>query len=523
MMPSEGQNRRAISCADRLMPANGPTRLQRDDGSGEREEGDGHRQREDAQRVADDLQRQQHRPGHEERSRCGRRCAEGLAARDVLVGVPRGNEARDDAARRRTATATPPRRRAACAQRATRAQRQQRVVRGRLSSRDAGRAAQPDREHLHGHDHDGDGTDDGPRTPLDDRVRAVEHVRQRHRADRCGRQHGAVCRRSDRPEPASRASEPGGRLGATLGRDPCPVVVLHAPILARRVRDARRWPTRPGRRGTPRAMARETAPVDGYRSATYGDGFADVYDEWYGQSSDPEPPSPICWPGSPEEARVLELGVGTGRLAAATRRTRPDGVRCGHLRRDAEPACRSTTRTRARFSPLVPTCALRHSAPTCSGCAFVAYNTLFNLPDLDSTTSLSRLGGTLPRARRSFVVEAFVPRTDERVRAGCHGPRHRDRSCGDDRIATRPRRPDHHGTTHRDTRVGHSSTPVVPALSASRPDRRARRSWRASNSNERFDELAPRTVRRHQRHPRVRVPANVSPSARSSSGGGAAR
>jgi SAM-dependent methyltransferase len=54
--------------------------------------------------------------------------------------------------------------------------------------------------------------------------------------------------------------------------------------------------------------------MDGYRPDTYGEAFADVYDDWYGEVSDASgtarfvdrlaPPGP-----------VLELGVGSGRLA----------------------------------------------------------------------------------------------------------------------------------------------------------------------------------------------------------------
>lgn len=54
---------------------------------------------------------------------------------------------------------------------------------------------------------------------------------------------------------------------------------------------------------------------EGFHGATYGDGFADVYDRWY--PADPSTAaavrrlSSLAGPG----ARVLELGVGTGRLA----------------------------------------------------------------------------------------------------------------------------------------------------------------------------------------------------------------
>ena len=59
------------------------------------------------------------------------------------------------------------------------------------------------------------------------------------------------------------------------------------------------------------------SPVDGYDASTYGDRFADVYDDWYGDVTD----AVACTAKVAELARaagggpVLELGVGSGRLA----------------------------------------------------------------------------------------------------------------------------------------------------------------------------------------------------------------
>lgn len=60
---------------------------------------------------------------------------------------------------------------------------------------------------------------------------------------------------------------------------------------------------------------RDDARVDGYGPATYGDAFADVYDDWYGDLGDLDHATATIV----EQAaggRVLELGVGSGRLAA---------------------------------------------------------------------------------------------------------------------------------------------------------------------------------------------------------------
>lgn len=63
-------------------------------------------------------------------------------------------------------------------------------------------------------------------------------------------------------------------------------------------------------------MARQTGPVEGYRPSSYGDVFADVYDDWYRDL----PHTDRCAARIAELAAgapVLELGVGTGRLALA--------------------------------------------------------------------------------------------------------------------------------------------------------------------------------------------------------------
>ena len=55
--------------------------------------------------------------------------------------------------------------------------------------------------------------------------------------------------------------------------------------------------------------------MDGYGPSTYGDRFADVYDDWYADVSDVDATvgrvAALAGPGG----RVLELGAGSGRLA----------------------------------------------------------------------------------------------------------------------------------------------------------------------------------------------------------------
>ena len=53
----------------------------------------------------------------------------------------------------------------------------------------------------------------------------------------------------------------------------------------------------------------------GFRSDSYGEAFADVYDDWYGEISDPATTASFVVGLAGRDGVVLELGVGTGRLA----------------------------------------------------------------------------------------------------------------------------------------------------------------------------------------------------------------
>jgi SAM-dependent methyltransferase len=54
--------------------------------------------------------------------------------------------------------------------------------------------------------------------------------------------------------------------------------------------------------------------VRGYDDTSYGEGFADIYDDWYGDITDVAK-TVATLAGLADGGRVLELGVGTGRLA----------------------------------------------------------------------------------------------------------------------------------------------------------------------------------------------------------------
>ena len=113
---------------------------------------------------------------------------------------------------------------------------------------------------------------------------------------------------------------------------------------------------------------------------TYGEAFADVYDEWYEGVSDVAATGRDLAGSRRVGGRVLELGVGTGRLAvplAVAGRARASRDRDRHQPGDARPTRRAATPTArsrpstATWSTICPTARSRSS--------FVAYNTFFNL------------------------------------------------------------------------------------------------------------------------------------------------
>ncbi len=167
--------------------------------------------------------------------------------------------------------------------------------------------------------------------------------------------------------------------------------------------------------------AGRTAPlpctlVEGYDETTYGEAFADVYDEWYQGVSDVDTTvsrlaelTELVPPSDGRRRQVLELGVGTGRIAvplAAIHRDRIDVVGVDASRPMLD-------RLAARDGgDLVET----HLADMVTGLpdgpfdvAVIAYNTLFNLTgDGEQQRCFTEVAGRLRPGGR-FVIEAFVP------------------------------------------------------------------------------------------------------------------
>ena len=124
----------------------------------------------------------------------------------------------------------------------------------------------------------------------------------------------------------------------------------------------------------------DTWPMEGYDDTTYGERFAEVYDDWYGSITD----TLACVDaivalsgGRNGGGNILELGVGTGRLAIpltelGMRVTGVDSSAAMLERLRTKPGGERVTAVLGDMTdPPVPAKAF--------AVAFVAYNTLFNL------------------------------------------------------------------------------------------------------------------------------------------------
>jgi SAM-dependent methyltransferase len=150
--------------------------------------------------------------------------------------------------------------------------------------------------------------------------------------------------------------------------------------------------------------------VEGYEASTYGDRFADVYDDWYGDVTD----AAACTArlaslvaergGGP----VLELGIGSGRLALplAARGIEVHGI-------DASRAMLDRLRAKDGSAGLTLTegdmADLELAEPPLFSVVFVAFNTFFNLGSIDDQQRCLVRVADLLAPDGLFVLEAFVP------------------------------------------------------------------------------------------------------------------
>lgn len=175
------------------------------------------------------------------------------------------------------------------------------------------------------------------------------------------------------------------------------------------------WPIQV-RSGGPRVPL---ARMQGYDSTSYGEAFADVYDDWYSDITDVgatvDALARLCSldPSLP----IVELGVGTGRLAVpladVVHPTPVIGIDSSPAMLERLMAKPAVHHVDARLGDMV---GALPDGPL--GVVFVAFNTFFNLGSRDRQLACFSQVATRLGAAGRFVIEAYVP--DETARTGSH-------------------------------------------------------------------------------------------------------
>lgn len=156
--------------------------------------------------------------------------------------------------------------------------------------------------------------------------------------------------------------------------------------------------------------------VEGYDDTTYGRAFADVYDDWYAAISD-IPTTVADLIDLAGDGPVLELGVGTGRLAIPLAEWAP-GLRIVGIDSSDDMLDRLHTRQRSTNLEVLRGDMVDDLPPGPFSLAFVAYNTIFNLVTPERQLACFRAVADRLAPGGRFVVEAFVP--DDPPRDGDH-------------------------------------------------------------------------------------------------------
>lgn len=156
------------------------------------------------------------------------------------------------------------------------------------------------------------------------------------------------------------------------------------------------------------------AVPDSSQPSAYGDAFADIYDEWYSTLTDDDFVSAVARRLPDEPARVLELGVGTGRLIRKLVAQR-EPIVDSFVGTDASEKMLRI----ARDSGLADIASLecsdfsRHVPPGPFDAVFVGYNTLFNLADEHAIASCLTLVAQSLAPHGFFMCDLVIPQGDE--------------------------------------------------------------------------------------------------------------
>ena len=158
--------------------------------------------------------------------------------------------------------------------------------------------------------------------------------------------------------------------------------------------------------------------MEGYGPASYGDAIADIYDQWYGEL--PETGDAVDalveLARATGNTRVLELGIGSGRLALPLAALGVDvwGIDTSQAMVDqlrSKPGG-NDIRVAVGDMAVLDLSAVALDDEARFGLVFVAINTFFNLTTAEAQQQcLRRVHDVLEPGGR-FVLEAFVPDID---------------------------------------------------------------------------------------------------------------
>jgi SAM-dependent methyltransferase len=145
--------------------------------------------------------------------------------------------------------------------------------------------------------------------------------------------------------------------------------------------------------------------VEGYRASTYGDTIADAYDDFYDSLFDVEGAVDFlaqkAGPGP-----VLELGIGTGRIALPLRQR---GVEVGGIDASSAMVQRLRSKTEGAEIPVIMGEFSRTDLGGPYSMAFVVFNTFFaNESQEEQVECFANVARSLMDGG-VFVIEAFVP------------------------------------------------------------------------------------------------------------------
>jgi SAM-dependent methyltransferase len=155
--------------------------------------------------------------------------------------------------------------------------------------------------------------------------------------------------------------------------------------------------------------------VEGYEPATYGDGMASVYDDWYATRGDVEG-AVACLVSLAGTSPVLELGIGSGRLALPLAAAGVDvwGV-------DASAAMVERLRSKPGGDRLpvaigdmaeLDLTGLPDGETIRFSVVYAADNTFFNLTTADAQRCCLEQARSLLAPNGRIAIEAFVPDPD---------------------------------------------------------------------------------------------------------------